>query len=134
MTNKLLRVTTSTRSAVAILQQSGSAWTVGHTAPSLAWMRGLDMPAIKQRLIADGAKWEWLPVSEQFVAIAEGYQPTPQRTQRAAKPSPTANVTKGEQMWWNAAQNAIKAEERKAAIVRSARGYSKRKTRATDHA
>ena len=129
---KLLRVTTPTACAVAILTQSGSAWTVGHTAPSLAWMRGLDMAAIKQRLVADGAKWEWLPVSAQFAQIAEGHQPTPQRTQKATKPTPAANVTPGEQMWFNAAQNAIKAEQRKAAIVRNARG--KRKDKVTDNA
>lgn len=123
---KLLRVTGPAFTAVAILTQSGSAWTVAHTAPSLAWMRGLEMPAIKQRLQADGAKWEWLPVSEQFAAIAEGHQPTPQRTQRAAKATPVANVTKGEQAWFNAARNAIKAEQRNV--------WSKRKTKVTDNA
>lgn len=133
---KLLRITNvtdkTTSCAVAILTQTGAAWTVGHTAPSLAWMRGLDMPVIKQRLQADGAKWEWLEVSAQFARIAEGYQPTPQRTTRAAKPQPAANVTAGEQMWFNATQNAIKAEQRKKAIVRNARGYSKRKTKVAE--
>jgi hypothetical protein len=131
---KLLRVTKSTDKgtycAVALLQQSGSVWTVGHTAPSLAWMRGLEMAAIKQRLEATGATWEWLEVSEQFAQVAEGYQPTPQRTQRATKPRPAANVTPGEQMWFNAAQNAIKAEQRKKAIVRNV--WNKRKTKVTE--
>lgn len=124
---KLLRVTTPDRCAVAILTQTGSAWTVAHTAPSLAWMRGLGMPAIKQRLHADGAKWEWLPVSEQFAQIAQGHQPTRQRPQKPAKAAPASNVTAGEQAWFNGVQNAIKAEKRKAAIVRNAR--AKRKTK-----
>jgi hypothetical protein len=100
MTKKLLRVTGPTYTAVAILSQVGGAWTVAQAAPSLAWMHGLDMPAIKQRLVAEGAKWEWAEVSERF----------------------SVNVTPGEQRVFNGIQNAIKAEQRKAAIVRNVRG------------
>jgi hypothetical protein len=100
---KLLRVTTPTYTAVAILTQVGGAWTVGHTAPSLAWMHGLDMAAIKQRLVAAGARWEWTEVSERFVA----------------------NVTEGEQRVFTGIQNALKAEKRKAAMGRN--GWGKRK-------
>jgi hypothetical protein len=148
MTTKLLRITTvtdkTTSNAVAILTNDKGAWTVGHTAPSLAWMRGLEMAAIKQRLEATGAKWEWMEVSAQFAQVAQGHmirlvrqahqpahQPTPQRTQKAAKATPAANVTKGEQAWFNGVQNAIKAEKRKAAIVRNV--WNKRKE-APDHA
>jgi hypothetical protein len=131
---KLLRVTTvtdkTTSNAVAILTQTNGAWTVGHTAPSLAWMRGQDMEAIKQRLTDDGAKWEWLPVSEQFAQVAQGQQPAAKTPPKRRQP--TANVTAGEQMWFNAVQNAIKAEARKKAIVRNVRG--KRKEKVTDNA
>jgi hypothetical protein len=126
---KLLRVTTVNYRAVAILTQHNGAWTVERTAPALAWMRNLDMLAIKQRLTTDGAKWEWLPVSEQFAQIADGYQPPAKRAPRATKPTPAANVTDGEQKWFDAVQNAIKAESRKTAIVRNVRGKRKDKVR-----
>jgi hypothetical protein len=133
---KLLRVTTvtdkTTSNAVAILTQTNGAWTVGHTAPSLAWMRGQDMEAIKQRLTDDGAKWEWLPVSEQFAQVAQGQQPASRRPATATKPQRDVVVTAGEQLWFNGVQNAIKAEKRKSAIVRNVRG--KRKKEVTDNA
>lgn len=133
---KLLRVTGPTNKgtycAVAILAQHGTAWTVERTAPILAWMRGVDMPAIKARLTGEGAKWEWLEVSEQFAQIAEGHQPTRQRPKPATKAQPVANVTEGERQWFNGVQNAIKAEARKKAIVRNVRG--KRKDKVTDNA
>lgn len=113
MKKLLLRVTGSTPSAssgqayvaAAILTQADGAWTVERTAPILSWMHGLDMPTIRQRLEADGATWEWLPISQRFVALA-------------------VNVTDGEALVFAGMQNAIKAEARKAAIVRNRRrGY-----------
>jgi hypothetical protein len=103
---KLLRVTGPTYAAVAILSQAAGAWTVTQTAPSLAWMHGLDMATIKQRLTAQGARWEWLEVSARFAA----------------------NVTAGEQRVWNGIQNAIKADARDRAIVRNVRGKRKKVT------
>jgi hypothetical protein len=41
---------------------------------------------------------------------------------------PTVNVSKGEQLWFNGVQNAAKAKERKAAIVRNVRGKRKKVT------
>jgi hypothetical protein len=126
MTKKLLRVTGSTYTAVAILTQVGGAWTVTHTAPSLAWMHGLDMATIKQRLVVDGARWEWAEISEQFATIAERRQPTTKPPPKSRQP--TANVTAGEQQWFTGVQNALKAEQRKAAIVRNVRGKRKKVT------
>lgn len=138
---KLLRVTAPTATAVAILTQSGGGWAVTHTAPSLAWMRNLDMAAIKQRLQATGAKWEWLPVSEQFAAIAaQTPQNAAKRVQRAktthstvsapnvesAPPSvPSVNADEGLALWLRGCANAVKAEARKKATVRNVRGKRK---------
>jgi hypothetical protein len=124
---KLLRVSTPTYCAVAILANDSGAWTVERTAPGLAWMRGLDMEAIKQRLTGEGAKWEWLEVSAQFAQVAQGQQPTSRRPATATKPQRVANVTPGEQKVWNGIQGAIKAEKRKSAIVRNVRGKRKQK-------
>jgi hypothetical protein len=92
----------------------------------------MDMPAIKERLQAESATWEWLEVSEQFAKVADGYQPTPQRAQKATKPRPAANVTEGEQRVWNGIQGAIRADKSKRAIVRNV--WSRRKTKVTDNA
>lgn len=65
---KLLRVTGDGYKAVAVFVKTGEAWQVETTAPILAWMRKLDMAAIRQRLEQQGAKVEWLPCPEAFDA------------------------------------------------------------------
>jgi hypothetical protein len=133
MTTKLLRITTvtdkATSTAVAILTQHNGAWIVEQVAPSLAWMRGMDMPAIKQRLEATGAKWEWLPVSEQFAQVAEqSPQPPvshPQAQVAPTKPQRAVMVTEGEKLVFRGIQGAIRADKSRRAIVRSV--WNKRK-------
>ena len=132
MTKKLLRVVTRTSTAVAILTQTGNGWTVERTAPILSWMRGLDMAAIKQRLVDIGATWEWLPVSEQFATIAAQ---TPQIATEKAARSSSATIVDAEivhdpavETWLIACRNAVKAEQRRLGMLRNKSRIGKRKT------
>jgi hypothetical protein len=93
---KLLRVTSQGHHAEAVFVNVDGVWTIESSAPILAWMRSYDMAGIRERLTTQGATWEWLPVDDNYDA--------------------------GIALWVKGVKGAVKAEQRKAAIVRNVRG------------
>ena len=64
----LLRVTGRGYTAGAVFVKADDTWRIESSAPILAWMRGYDMPGIKQRLAEQGATVEWLPCPDDYDA------------------------------------------------------------------
>lgn len=96
----LLRVTGRGYTAGAVFVKADDGWRIESSAPILAWMRGYDMPGIKQRLDEQGATFEWLPCPDDYDA--------------------------GIALWLKAARNAETNRAKKSAIAKASlreKGY-----------